>query len=59
MTDDGGSRRLDQIAEVRSRERPTKSAQDRRGEHDVADEPQSHDEHAHGGDYRPQPERRR
>lgn len=59
VTDDGGRRGLDQVGEVGVRERTAECAERRRREDHVADEAEPYDEHAHGGDYRPQPERRR
>lgn len=51
MPDDGRGCRLDQIRQVGFRIRTAQGADDRRGEHHVANQSQPHHQNPHGGDY--------
>ena len=48
---DRGRRRLDEVGQMRIRPGATQRPDDRRGEDHVADQAQTHDQHAHGRDY--------
>ena len=53
VADDRRGRRLDEVGQVRVGQRRSKRADERGREDDVADEAQSHHQHAHGRDYKP------